>query len=243
MNVHHSRTRDGGGVSLIADVWITTSSSVRVRERDRDRDRERDRERERETHTHTHACTAHIQRERMIEYVHEIVVGILIAICGVVFIFMSIQRKRKSSGPRVSKDILAELDKEHPKVTLTLNDLRSFNGVNHQKILISLSGAVFDVTSAPEFYGTQGGYHVYAGREAGRALGKMTLGKPQHDIDLESPWEDDLDDAQKKVLDDWVKLFRRKYPVVGTIKGKPSVMIRQGQESMDKSEATAKRDH
>ena len=63
------------------------------------------------------------------------------------------------------------------------------------------------MSSAPEFYGKDGGYHIYAGREAGRALGKMTLRTPQHDEDMLQPWVDDLDGPQKKVLADWVRFI------------------------------------
>ena len=59
---------------------------------------------------------------------------------------------------------------------------------------------------------------MYTQERSRTALGKMTLGKPQHDDDLENPWINDLTPEQDKVLDDWIKLFKRKYPVVGSIK-------------------------
>lgn len=104
--------------------------------------------------------------------------------------------------------------------TLSLQELRKFTGQDGVPILVSMDGRIFDMTSAPEFYGKGSGYHVYAGREAGRALGKMTLinNKPQHAIDLLEPWVDDLDAEQRKTKADWIKKFESKYTLVGTIR-------------------------
>ena len=107
--------------------------------------------------------------------------------------------------------------------TLSLPELRNFTGQDGVPILVSMDGRIFDMTSAPEFYGKGSGYHVYAGREAGRALGKMTLinNKPQHAIDLREPWVDDLDAEQRKTKADWIKKFETKYKLVGTIRREP----------------------
>ena len=55
----------------------------------------------------------------------------------------------------------------------TQADLALFDGRKNpqNKIFISLSGVVYDVTSAPQFYGYGAAYHVYAAKESGRALG------------------------------------------------------------------------
>jgi len=154
-----------------------------------------------------------------IEFTDALVAGILVVLfVGVACMIAPRSRFDGGKGKRcVTKATLEELAGDSPNVSLRLDQMRMFNGQDHQKILISLQGTIYDVTSAPEFYGKDGGYHVYAGREAGRALGKMTLGQPEHDEDLENPWKSDLDEKQEKVLRDWIKLYKRKYPVVGVV--------------------------
>ena len=102
---------------------------------------------------------------------------------------------------------------------IAMDELRRFNGKGGLPILVSMDGRIFDMTPAPEFYGEGSGYHVYAGREAGRALGKMTLinDKPQHIIDLDEPWVLDLTAEQVKTKSDWIAKFVTKYKVVGRL--------------------------
>lgn len=100
---------------------------------------------------------------------------------------------------------------------LSTGQLRLFDGELREPIYLSIDRMIFDVSSAPEFYGKGSPYHVYAGRESGRALGKMTLRTPQHDDDLANPWVDDLDEEQIKVRQDWKDKLQKKYPVVGVL--------------------------
>ena len=54
------------------------------------------------------------------------------------------------------------------------------------------------MTSAADFYGPEGGYHLFAGRDASRALAKLSF----EEADLAQPQIDDLSFAEK----DQVKL-------------------------------------
>lgn len=63
-----------------------------------------------------------------------------------------------------------------------------------------------------------GSYAVFAGRDASRALG-MTSTKEE---DVRPEWAD-LPDEQKKVLDDWVTFFSKRYNVVGRVEGATNV--------------------
>lgn len=58
-------------------------------------------------------------------------------------------------------------------------------------------------------------YNLFAGKDASRALAKMSF-KPE---DVNSRDLSDLTQEQLKVLDDWAVKFetKRKYPVVGTL--------------------------
>ena len=104
------------------------------------------------------------------------------------------------------------------KRVLTLAELRLFDGSYGAPVYISLAGQVFDVSSAAaDFYGQGKSYHVYAGRESGRALGHMSLGKPVHAVHLDHPLVFDLSERQQTILRDWIKKFHEKYAVVARL--------------------------
>ena len=82
--------------------------------------------------------------------------------------------------------------------------------------LIAIRGQVYDVGyGGVGFYGAGASYHLFCGKDASRALAKMSF-KPE-DVDRGWPDLDDLDAKDTKILDDWVALFKRKYPVVATL--------------------------
>ena len=83
-------------------------------------------------------------------------------------------------------------------------------------IYIGLCGKVVDVSYGGKgFYGKGGGYHLFAGKDASRALAKMSF-DPK---DLASHDLSDLTPEQQKTLSDWERklVTVRKYPVVGTL--------------------------
>eukprot|EP00300_Choanocystis_sp_HF-7_P042121 c888_g1_i1.p1 GENE.c888_g1_i1~~c888_g1_i1.p1 ORF type:complete len:115 (-),score=24.26 c888_g1_i1:157-474(-) len=95
----------------------------------------------------------------------------------------------------------------------TLAELKAYDGKDPSKpILVALNGGVFDVTTGRSFYGPGGGYGALAGRDASRALAKMSLAEE----DLELP-ADDLTAEEQQTLSDWVARFETKYPRVGTL--------------------------
>ena len=65
------------------------------------------------------------------------------------------------------------------------------------------------------FYGKGCSYHLFCGKDASRALAKMSF--EAKDVDRGWPDLEDLDDKEVKILDDWEKLFARKYPRVGML--------------------------
>ncbi|RFU77666.1 progesterone binding [Trichoderma arundinaceum] len=74
-------------------------------------------------------------------------------------------------------------------------------------------GKVYDVTGN-KAYQPGGSYHVFAGKDASRALGKTST-KPE---DVRSDWQD-LSDKEKETLEDWVTFFSKRYNVVGVVEG------------------------
>ncbi|PVU90650.1 hypothetical protein BB559_000996 [Furculomyces boomerangus] len=103
--------------------------------------------------------------------------------------------------------------------TYNLSQLSEFDGSGPTKIiLIGICGKVYDVTSKPQFYGPQGPYGVFAGRDATMALAKNSLtsefipksGDKIYDLSQ-------LSDKEKEALDGWVSFFDNKYEVVGSV--------------------------
>jgi membrane-associated progesterone receptor component len=84
-------------------------------------------------------------------------------------------------------------------------------------IYVGAGDQVFDMSfGGSHFYGPGGPYNKFAGRNASRALGKMSL----DDADLDN-WDiADLDEKQLKIMNDWIKTFseQKGYPVVGKLK-------------------------
>ncbi|XP_078443853.1 membrane-associated progesterone binding protein 2 [Wolffia australiana] len=96
---------------------------------------------------------------------------------------------------------------------LSLVELRAYDGSDEEKpIYVAVKGIVYDVTSGKGFYGPGGSYSVFAGRDASRALGKMSKNEDDVCGDL-----DGLSEKELGILDDWVKKFQAKYPVVGRL--------------------------
>ncbi len=93
----------------------------------------------------------------------------------------------------------------------TLQELREFDGTNGKPVYIALKGQVFDVSAGP--YGPGGGYSFLAGKDASRALAKMS----RDPADASSSNLSDLSDRQRETLDKWSERMLEKYPLVGTL--------------------------
>ncbi|KAJ1981502.1 Dihydrodipicolinate synthase [Dimargaris verticillata] len=101
----------------------------------------------------------------------------------------------------------------------TYSDLVRFNGKQEDgKIFLAVNGKVFNVTNGAKFYGPQGPYGNFAGRDASRGLAK---GSFEADVipAVDGPVDplDDLDADERSALLDWEKLFISKYPQIGTV--------------------------
>ncbi|KDP33496.1 hypothetical protein JCGZ_07067 [Jatropha curcas] len=95
----------------------------------------------------------------------------------------------------------------------TAEQLAQYNGTDPSKpIYIAVKGRVFDVTAGNSFYGPGGSYAMFAGKDASRALAKMS----KNDEDI-SPSLDGLTEKEIGVLNDWEKKFEVKYPIVGRV--------------------------
>lgn len=99
----------------------------------------------------------------------------------------------------------------------TLAELLYFNGQDRPQILLALSSKVYDVSSAPHYYGPEGTYSSFAGRDASRSLASNKIIKFPRDT--VQPLDDlaDLDAAERDALDSWRDFYDNKYPCVGRI--------------------------
>mmetsp|Transcript_1459 Transcript_1459/g.2074 ORF Transcript_1459/g.2074 Transcript_1459/m.2074 type:complete len:192 (+) Transcript_1459:31-606(+) len=96
---------------------------------------------------------------------------------------------------------------------MSTKELRQYNGENDQPIFLATRDIIFDVTTNPGSYGPDGGYGVFGGRDASRGLGKMSLDDEDCDVRDIS----DLTAYEVETLDQWIRMFLHKYPIVGRL--------------------------
>ena len=92
--------------------------------------------------------------------------------------------------------------------------MRTFDGTNGKPIYIALKRQIYDVSEGYAFYGQGKSYSAFAGREASRAIAKMSF----EEVELSNMCIDDLNGKELQYLESWIDKFRNKdYPVVGKV--------------------------
>ncbi|KAF8413131.1 hypothetical protein HHK36_001107 [Tetracentron sinense] len=139
-----------------------------------------------------------------------------------------------SDHPRSSRDF-EQMEPLPPPVQLgeiTEEDLKVYDGSDPKNpLLMAIKGQIYDVSQSRMFYGPGGPYALFAGKDASRALAKMSF----EDKDLTGDTSG-LGPFELDALQDWEYKFMSKYVKVGTIK--KTVPVTDGPSTGDCSEAT-----
>ncbi|KAF9115003.1 hypothetical protein BGX27_009222 [Mortierella sp. AM989] len=92
----------------------------------------------------------------------------------------------------------------------TADELAKHDGEKESTIYVAIKGTVFDVTPKKAMYGPGAGYHVFAGKDASKALGMSSLQVEDCIADYSG-----LTETELKTLDDWYSFFQKRYAIIG----------------------------
>jgi cytochrome-b5 reductase len=113
----------------------------------------------------------------------------------------------------------------------TKETLREFDGIGEKPVYICAKGIVYNVDK--NFYGPEGAYSNFGGRDASRALALMSLDT----ADVEDSRLDDLSSSQLDSLEEWIERFEMKYQRVGFLVepasvDKPSLFLKKQKQKV-----------
>ena len=145
---------------------------------------------------------------------------LFLTIIGYLWINNGFQIIGSSNKTSSGKD--EEEETPEPPRNFTAKQLRHFDGTVDDKtdeakpVYLSLGGTVFDVSKGRDFYGPGGPYEIFAGRECGAALAKMSFDESL--LDDVSACQT-LGVGDKAELNNWLEKFEhyRCYPIVGKL--------------------------
>ncbi|MBW0534455.1 hypothetical protein O181_074170 [Austropuccinia psidii MF-1] len=156
---------------------------------------------------------------RSIDYLqhHKLWVLVHLAVLSVLTFWALTTGRSSAQSPRKMSSGPPQVDLRPPKDDpITIEELSRFDGSDPSKpIYVAIKGIVFDVSAKREVYGPGGSYHVFAGKDGSKGLGKSSL-KPE---DATSDYSS-LDENESKVLADWVSFFKKRYNIVGKVVNK-----------------------
>ncbi|XP_011306479.1 membrane-associated progesterone receptor component 1-like [Fopius arisanus] len=106
--------------------------------------------------------------------------------------------------------------KELPRIRrdFTVEELKKYDGKGpDERILVAVNGSVYDVTRGRRFYGPDGPYAAFGGRDASRGLATFSVvpGKDEYD-DLS-----DLNTTEMNSILEWEEQFKERYDYVGKL--------------------------
>ncbi|XP_057508731.1 membrane steroid-binding protein 2-like [Actinidia eriantha] len=136
---------------------------------------------------------------------------------------------------RATRDIQEQMRPLPPPVQvgeISEVELKAYDGSDSNKpLLMAIKGQIYDVSQSRMFYGPGGPYALFAGKDASRALAKMSF----EDTDLSGDISG-LGPFELEALQDWEYKFMSKYVKVGTVK--KTVPVTDGLSATEPVEAT-----
>ncbi|KAF9242848.1 cytochrome b5-like heme/steroid binding domain-containing protein [Melanogaster broomeanus] len=145
-----------------------------------------------------------------------------------IYILYSVQRivfppiSNPKTVPHEFRKGYSWMPKTHPPSVLfktyTPQTLAPFDGKDGGRILLAINSIVFDVTAGRNFYGPDGMYGNFAGRDASRGMAKQSF-----DIEMLTPIDQPLDKLDDLRPDEmyhflgWIEHFSNKYVVCGKL--------------------------
>ncbi|KAH0549283.1 membrane-associated progesterone receptor component 1-like [Cotesia glomerata] len=117
---------------------------------------------------------------------------------------------------KTQEDLPVQEHKELPKIRkdFTVEELKKYDGRGTDgRILVAVNGSVYDVTRGSRFYGPDGPYAAFGGRDASRGLATFSVvpGKDEYD-DLS-----DLNTTEMNSILEWEEQFKERYDYVGKL--------------------------
>jgi membrane-associated progesterone receptor component len=106
------------------------------------------------------------------------------------------------------------------KHNMTLNELRKYDGKGDDgRVCVGILGKVYDVTKGRRFYGPEGPYSTFAGKDATRALATFDVNA------VKDEWDDHegLSSGQMSSVQEWEMQFSERYDLVGKL-------VKEGEE-------------
>ena len=100
------------------------------------------------------------------------------------------------------------------KHDMTLEELKKYDGKGSDgRVCIAILGKVYDCTRGRKFYGPNGPYSTFAGRDATRALATFDVNavKEEYDDHL------DLTASQRSSVEEWQIQLSERYEFVGQL--------------------------
>ncbi|XP_057774385.1 membrane steroid-binding protein 1 [Salvia miltiorrhiza] len=146
-------------------------------------------------------------------------------------LFGSSDGGRVHERPRGSEEEMEPLPPPVQLGEITAEDLKLYDGSDSKKpLLMAIKGQIYDVSQSRMFYGPGGPYALFAGKDASRALAKMSFEDKDLNGDLTG-----LGVFEMEALQDWEYKFMSKYVKVGTVKA--TVPVSDGATEGEASDA------
>ncbi|XAR71727.1 hypothetical protein NMG60_11018130 [Bertholletia excelsa] len=115
---------------------------------------------------------------------------------------------------------------------ITEDELKAYDGSDPKNpLLMAIKGQIYDVSQSRMFYGPGGAYALFAGKDASRALAKMSFEEKDLTGDITG-----LGPFELEALQDWEYRFMSKYVKVGTVK--KAVPVTEGSSTSEAADGT-----